>query len=91
MKLEYLYTDLGNISYATAYLPGSTFAPPGFNYAERITQDLTFHTVRVGLNYKFGGAGSRPLLIRHLVSSIERPRRCPGLFVVPGSTQLKPP
>lgn len=55
VKLEYLYTDLGNISYATAYLPGSTFAPPGFNYAERITQDLTFHTVRVGLNYKFGG------------------------------------
>lgn len=55
VKLEYLYTDLGSVDYSSAYLPGSTFAPPGFNYRERITQDLTFHTVRVGLNYKWGG------------------------------------
>jgi outer membrane immunogenic protein len=55
VKLEYLYTDLGNFSYPSVYLPGSTFAPPGFNYVERITQDFTFHTVRVGVNYKFGG------------------------------------
>jgi outer membrane immunogenic protein len=55
VKLEYLYTDLGSISYTSAYLPGSTFAPPTFNYVERISQDLTFHTLRVGVNYKFGG------------------------------------
>jgi outer membrane immunogenic protein len=54
VKLEYLYTDLGSISYNSTYLPGSTFAPPGFNYRENISQDFTFHTVRVGLNYKFG-------------------------------------
>lgn len=55
VKLEYLYTDLDNISYASAYLPGSTFAPPGSNYREQISQDLKFHTARIGLNYKFGG------------------------------------
>jgi outer membrane immunogenic protein len=53
VKLEYLYTDLGDVSYNSVYLPGSTFAPPGFNYRETITQDFTFHTVRAGLNYKF--------------------------------------
>lgn len=54
LKLEYLYTDLDNVSYASVYLPGSTFAPPGANYREQISQDLRFHTMRVGLNYKFG-------------------------------------
>ncbi len=55
VKLEYLYTDLGSVDYTSTYVPGSTFAPPGSNYVERISQDLTFHTVRAGLNYKFGG------------------------------------
>jgi outer membrane immunogenic protein len=54
VKLEYLYTDLGSIGYTSTYVPGSTFAPPGSNYVERLSQDLTFHTLRVGLNYKFG-------------------------------------
>lgn len=55
VKLEYLYTDLGTVNYTSTYVPGSTFAPPGSNYVEHISQDLTFHTVRAGLNYKFGG------------------------------------
>jgi outer membrane immunogenic protein len=55
VKLEYLYTDLGTINYTSAYVPGSTFAPPGSNYVERLSQDFTFHTVRVGVNYRFGG------------------------------------
>jgi outer membrane immunogenic protein len=55
VKLEYLYTDLGSINYTSAYVAGSTFAPPGFNYVEHISQDLTFHTVRVGVNYRWGG------------------------------------
>ncbi|MGJ4888336.1 outer membrane protein [Bradyrhizobium sp. HKCCYLRH3099] len=54
VKAEYLYTDLGNISYASTYSPGSTFAPPGLNYRENLSQDFSFHTVRVGVNYKFG-------------------------------------
>lgn len=48
-KLEYLYTDMGKFSYASAFLPGSGFP----TYSETIRQDLKFHTVRVGLNYKF--------------------------------------
>jgi outer membrane immunogenic protein len=52
VKLEYLYTDLGSVSYNSVYVPGSTFAPPAFNYRESISQDIAFHTVRVGLNYK---------------------------------------
>lgn len=55
VKLEYLYTDLGSVDYTSTYVPGSTFAPPGSNYIERISQDFTFHTLRAGLNYKFGG------------------------------------
>jgi outer membrane immunogenic protein len=55
VKLEYLYTDLGNINYTSTYVPGSTFAPPGFNYVEHLSQNFTFQTVRVGLNYKWGG------------------------------------
>jgi outer membrane immunogenic protein len=55
VKLEYLYTDLGSVNYTSTYVPGSTFAPPGANYVERISQDFTFHTVRAGVNYKFGG------------------------------------
>ncbi|CCD96856.1 putative outer membrane protein precursor [Bradyrhizobium sp. ORS 375] len=55
VKFEYLYTDLGSVNYTSAYVPGSTFAPPGSNYVERLSQDFTFHTARVGVNYKFGG------------------------------------
>ncbi|MGJ5082260.1 outer membrane protein [Bradyrhizobium sp. HKCCYLS3013] len=55
VKAEYLYTDLGSINYTSAYVLGSTFAPPGSNYVERLSQDFSFHTVRVGVNYKFGG------------------------------------
>ncbi|HET7885121.1 MAG TPA: outer membrane protein [Bradyrhizobium sp.] len=56
VKLEYLYTDLGSINYTSTYVPGSTFAPPNFNYIEHLSQDFAFHTVRVGVNYKFGDA-----------------------------------
>ncbi|MGJ4926371.1 outer membrane protein [Bradyrhizobium sp. HKCCYLS2038] len=55
VKFEYLYTDLGSVNYTSTYVPGSTFAPPGANYVERLSQDFTFHTARVGVNYKFGG------------------------------------
>jgi len=57
VKVEYLYTDLGSLDYTSTYVPGSTFAPPGANYVEHLSQDFTFHTVRIGLNYKWGGPG----------------------------------
>lgn len=51
IKGEYLYTDLGTFRYDTVYNPGSTFTNPP--YRESVKQDLTFSTVRGGLNYKF--------------------------------------
>ena len=42
-KVEYLYLDLGNATYL-----GGSSAPGGFDV------DLTAHTVKVGLNYRFG-------------------------------------
>lgn len=51
IKAEYLYTDLGRSSKNSVYLPGSAFlAPP---YTEQVKTKLTFHTVRVGVNYRF--------------------------------------
>jgi outer membrane immunogenic protein len=51
-RLEYLYTDLGKVSYNSTYVAGSTFGPPA-NYTEHQRQSLKFHTVRLGVSYKF--------------------------------------
>jgi outer membrane immunogenic protein len=48
-KIEYLYTDLGSFSYGSTFVPGSAFP----TYSESVRQDLKFHTVRAGINYKF--------------------------------------
>ena len=55
MKLEYLYTDLGNssVSTVTAFGPAIPVQPL---FAPVVTRRTAFHTVRAGLNYKFGGA-----------------------------------
>lgn len=53
VRLEYSYADQGDVTYATAYRTGSTFAPPTYNYTETFTQDLRMHQVRIGLNYHF--------------------------------------
>lgn len=50
-RLEYAYSDLGDVSYVTAYRTGSTFTNPV--YTETVTQDMRMHTVKVGLNYHF--------------------------------------
>lgn len=50
-RLEYGYSDLGDVTYATAYRTGSTFQTPAYN--ETFTQDMRMHTVRVGLNFHF--------------------------------------
>ena len=52
-KVEYLYLDLGN----TTYLGGP--AAGGFNV------DLTAHTVKVGLNYRFGAYGKGPVMAKY--------------------------
>lgn len=50
LKAEYLYVDLGDQTYA---LNGTT--KPGGNvpYTETYGVDWTFHTARVGINYRF--------------------------------------
>jgi len=60
-KGEYLYMNLGSKTYATALitddgaLPGSTLA----------NLDLKIHTVRIGLNYRFGVWGPGPVAARY--------------------------
>ena len=46
-KLEYLYTDYGNIS--------SGFVPTGPFISTSLSSDLHDHVVRAGVNYHFGG------------------------------------
>jgi outer membrane immunogenic protein len=53
-RLEYRYTDLGDFNSALA-----PFLPTGFARA-----DLTSHSVRVGLSYRFGGP-ARPIVARY--------------------------
>ena len=53
IRAEYDYTDQGHVTYATSYLPGSSFAPPTYNYTETVSQDLQLHLLRVGVSYHF--------------------------------------
>jgi outer membrane immunogenic protein len=51
LRAEYLATDLDELRFDTAYLPGSTFVSPA--YTESFRQDVDFDTFRVGLSYRF--------------------------------------
>jgi len=51
IKGDYLYVDLGEENYA---LDGTTKPGGTVPYTETFATDLSFHTVRVGVNYKFG-------------------------------------
>lgn len=51
IRAQYDYTDQGDVSYTTAYLPGSAYTAPA--YSETISQDLCMHLVRVGVSYHF--------------------------------------
>lgn len=51
VRAQYDYTDQGDVSYTTAYLPGSSFTSPV--YSETISQDLRMHLIRVGVSYHF--------------------------------------
>ena len=50
-RISYDYSKQGKESYATAYLPGSSFTNPA--YTETAQQNLRLHLVRVGVNYRF--------------------------------------
>ena len=51
IRAQYDYTDQGDVTYATAYLPGSAFTSPA--YSETLSQDLRLHLLRVGVSYNF--------------------------------------
>ena len=51
LRLEYVYTDQGDVTYTTGYVAGSAFVTPA--YSETFTQDLRMHLVRVSMNYHF--------------------------------------
>lgn len=57
VRLDYTYSDQGDVSFATIYAPGSSFNNPGATppivYTETFTQDLRMHLVRVGFNFHF--------------------------------------
>jgi outer membrane immunogenic protein len=50
-RIEYAYTDQGDVTYDTAYRAGSAFVSPA--YTETFTQDLRSHAVRLGINFHF--------------------------------------
>lgn len=52
-RVEYLRGSNADFEFATAYRPGSAFAPPAFNYGEAVTQDHTTNSVRLGVNFHF--------------------------------------
>lgn len=51
IKAEWLYVDLGKENYA---LNGTTTPGGTIPYTETFATDLSFHTVRIGVNYRFG-------------------------------------
>ena len=51
LRVEYVYTDQGDVTYTTGYVTGSSFTSPA--YTETFNQDLRMHLVRVGFNYHF--------------------------------------
>ncbi len=48
---EYQRLDLDDITFQTAYRPGSTFVTPA--YTETYTQDLTVDSFKIGVSYNF--------------------------------------
>ena len=50
-RLEGQRTTLDDVSYATAYRPGSTFVSPA--YTERVSQDVELDAVKFGVSYRF--------------------------------------
>lgn len=51
LRLEYTYNDLGDVTYTTAYRPGSAFTSPVFS--ETVTNKSSLHAIKLGVNYSF--------------------------------------
>ena len=61
LKAEYLYVDLGSETFTLVNAP----ANPIQGFTMRATYDDRFHVVRAGLNYRFGGGYSAPVVARY--------------------------
>jgi Opacity protein and related surface antigens len=57
LKAEYLYVDLGKADYDPkgAITPDHGGLPAGTPWHELSSTEIDFHTVRIGVNYRFGG------------------------------------
>ncbi|MGE5510271.1 MAG: outer membrane protein [Bacteroidota bacterium] len=51
IKADYIYVDLGSVDYDPTGTTSPTSTTP---WHEKVSADLQFHTVRIGVNYKFG-------------------------------------
>lgn len=51
VRLDYHYTDQGDVEFANNYLPGSSFTSPV--YTETYEQDLQLHLLKLGVNFRF--------------------------------------
>lgn len=51
VRLEYSHTEYDDLSYTTAYRPGSTFVTPA--YTETVTQSLELDSIQLGVNFHF--------------------------------------
>ena len=54
-RVEYRYTDFDGFSIPSTTVPGATVT----------TDNLKFHTVRIGLSYRFGDWGKGPMVARY--------------------------
>ncbi|WP_282008090.1 outer membrane protein [Brevundimonas aveniformis] len=50
---EFVHTELDSLDFTTDYRPGSTFAPPAFDYAEDFSVEPNYNTLRVGVAFQF--------------------------------------
>lgn len=50
-RLDYSYTEQGDVAYSSAYRTGSTYVSPAYN--EGFVQNLDLHLIRLGVNFHF--------------------------------------
>jgi outer membrane immunogenic protein len=66
-KLEYLYYDLGNATYALSPMVGSLAAPPAiaFAHASAVSARYNGNIVRAGVSYHFNWGAPAPVLAKY--------------------------
>ncbi|MFN3891566.1 MAG: outer membrane protein [Beijerinckiaceae bacterium] len=68
VNFTYLYVDLGDVTASSDFFISNAAYSNGNRIAESFTRnkvDANFHTVRIGLSYKFGGPVAAPVVARY--------------------------